>query len=198
MKKHGPRFYNSILAIGMLLIIVGFLMFVIFSEETESITAVLWPVLLMICGSVFLYFTMSFTKGSFQLFLGLFLTSYGVFSILFSSGIIPYGINEWWPVAVIDGGFSLLAAGYYKHKKMLFSYVVAAVSLVILGALFLFFSFHIIRGSFRNFVTFVGPFILIAAGLFMVLLFLFQKKHSRFHLRDESDEMNDDNGFFAD
>jgi hypothetical protein len=197
MEKRSPKFYNAILAIGMLFIIVGFLMFVVFSEATENISFVLWPVLLMVCGAVFLYFTMSFTNSSFQLFLGLLLSSSGILFSLCVSKIIPYSVKEWWPVSVIFAGLSLFASGYYKHRKVLFVYSFSALTIAILGSLFLIFSFHVIHVSFRHFVAFAGPFLLIAAGLFMVFLFLFQKRHSQFHIEDESDEINDDTGIFS-
>ncbi|HAH61391.1 MAG TPA: hypothetical protein DCL73_04770 [Treponema sp.] len=197
MKKRSPKFYNTILALGMLMIIAGFLMFVLFSETAENSTAVLWPVLLMVCGAVFLYFTMSFTNNSFQLFLGLLLTSSGILFSLCRSGIIPYRLQEWWPVSVVFAGFSLFASGYYKHRKILFAYTFPSLTLVVLGTLFLFFSFHVVHVSLRSFVALTGPFLLIAAGLFLVFLFLFQKRHSSFHIEDESDEIDDDAGIFS-
>jgi hypothetical protein len=198
MKKRSPKFYNTILAIGMLLIIAGFLMFMMFSETSENIFFVLLPVLLMVCGAFFLYFTMSFTNSSFQLFLGLLLTSCGILFSLCISGIIPYELKEWWPVSVIFAGFSLFASGYYKHRKILFAYTFPALTLAVLGTLFLFFSFHVVNVSFRKVVAIAGPFVLIAAGIFLVLLFLFQKNHSNFHIEDESDEINGDAEIFSD
>ncbi|MFA6856959.1 MAG: hypothetical protein WCR31_07105 [Treponema sp.] len=195
MKKRGPKFYNAVLAIGMLLIVIGFLMFVMFSETSEDVSFVLWPVLLIVCGAFFLYFTMSFTNSSFHLFLGLLLTSSGILFCLCIGRIIPCSVKEWWPATVVFTGFSLFASGYYKHRRVLFAYTFPAFTLTVLGGLFLLFSFHVISISFRHFVAFAGPFVLIAAGVFMVSLFLFQKKHSRFHITDETDAVNDDTFF---
>jgi hypothetical protein len=197
MKKHSPKFYNAVLAIGMLMIIVGFLLFVVFSETTANIPFILWPVLLMVCGAVFLYFTMSFTNSSFQLFLGLFLSTSGILFCLSTSNIFPYTLQECWPLSVIFAGCSLFASGYYKHRKILFAYTFSALTLAVLGSFFLFFSLHVVRVSFRRFVAFIGPFVLIAAGIFLVILFLFQKRHRSFLLEDESDEISEDPGFFS-
>jgi hypothetical protein len=167
----------------------------VFSETSENVSLILWPVLLIVCGAVFLYFTMSFTNSPFQLFLGLLLTSSGVLFCLCVNEIIPWSVNECWPVAVIFAGGALFASGYYKHRRVLFAYMFSAFTLAVLGIVFLFFSFHIISISFRRFVAFAGPFLLIAAGIFMVILFLFQKKHRGFYIEDESDAMNDDSVF---
>ena len=198
MKRHSIRFYNMILALGIVLITAGFIMFILSPGGTDSIVMTVWPVVGIVIGAVFLYFTLSFTHNSFHLFLAVFCGLSGIFFGLVSGGIIPKTIREWWPALVIFASFALFASGFYKACKLRIAYTFPAVTLLLLGIVFLLFSFRIIPGSFKSFVLTFIPFFIISSGIFMVVLFLLQQKYNQFYVEEESEEIDVDEEEFFD
>ena len=192
------RFYNMILALGIFLITAGFIMFILSPGGTDSLVMTVWPIVGIVFGAVFLYFTLSFTHNSFHLFLGIFCSLSGIFFGLVTGGIIPKTLNEWWPASVIFASFALLAAGFYKAHKLRIAYTFPAVTLLLFGIVFLLFSFRIIPGSFKSFVLTFIPFFIISSGIFMVVLFLLQQKYNQFYVEEESEEIDVDEEEFFD
>ena len=198
MKRHSMRFYNMILALGIFLITAGFIMFILSPGGTDSLFMTAWPVVGMVCGAVFLYFTLSFTHNSFHFFLGIFCALSGIFFGLVTSGVIPKTIHEWWPVSVVFASLALLASGFYKAHKLRIAYTFPAITLLLFGIVFLLFSFRIIPCSFKSFVLMFIPFFIIISGVFMVVLFLLQRKYDQFYVDEEETEEidEDDEEFF--
>ena len=192
MKRHSMRFYNMILALGIFLITAGFIMFILSPGGTDSLVMTVWPIVGIVFGAVFLYFTLSFTHNSFHLFLGIFCSLSGIFFGLVTGGVIPKTLNEWWPASVIFASLALLAAGFYKARKLRIAYTFPAVTLLLFGIVFLLFSFRIIPGSFKSFVLTFIPFFIISSGIFMVVLFLLQQKYNQFYVEEESEEIDID------
>ena len=192
------RFYNMILALGIFLITAGFTMFILSPGGTDSLVMTVWPIVAIVFGAVFLYFTLSFTHNSFHLFLGIFCSLSGIFFGLVTGGIIPKTLNEWWPASVIFASLALLAAGFYKAHKLRIAYTFPAVTLLLFGIVFLLFSFRIIPGSFKSFVLTFIPFFIISSGIFMVVLFLLQQKYNQFYVEEESEEIDVDEEEFFD
>lgn len=186
------RFYNMILALGIFLITAGFIMFILSPGGTDSLVMTAWPIVGIIFGAVFLYFTLSFTHNSFHLFLGIFCSLSGIFFGLVTGGVIPKTIREWWPASVVFASIALLAAGFYKAHKLRIAYTFPAVTLLLFGIVFLLFSFRIIPGSFKSFVLTFIPFFIISSGIFMVVLFLLQQKYNQFYVEEESEEIDID------
>ena len=198
MKRHSMRFYNMILALGIFLITAGFIMFILSPGGTDSLVMTVWPIVGIVFGAVFLYFTLSFTHNSFHLFLGIFCSLSGIFFGLVTGGVIPKTLNEWWPASVIFASLALLAAGFYKARKLRIAYTFPAVTLLLFGIVFLLFSFRIIPGSFKSFVLTFIPFFIISSGIFMVVLFLLQQKYNQFYVEEESEEIDVDEEEFFD
>ena len=195
------RFYNMILALGIFLITAGFIMFILSPGGTDSLVTTVWPLVGIVCGAVFLYFTLSFTHNSFHFFLAVFCGLSGVFFGLVSGGIIPKTIREWWPALVIFASFALFASGFYKAHKLRIAYTFPAVTLLLLGIVFLLFSFRAIPVSFKSFALMFVPFFIIISGVFMVVLFLLQRKYNQFYVEEdieESEELEVDDDVFFD
>ena len=186
------RFYNMILALGIFSITAGFIMFILSPGGTDSLVMTAWPIVGIIFGAVFLYFTLSFTHNSFHFFLGIVCALSGIFFGLVTSGVIPKTIHEWWPASVVFASIALLAAGFYKAHKLRIAYTFPAVTLLLFGIVFLLFSFRIIPGSFKSFVLTFIPFFIISSGIFMVVLFLLQQKYNQFYVEEESEEIDID------
>lgn len=201
MKRHSMRFYNMILALGIFLITAGFIMFILSPGGTDSLFMTAWPVVGMVLGAVFLYFTLSFTHNSFHFFLGIFCALSGIFFGLVTSGVVPKTLHEWWPASVVFASLALLASGFYKAHKLRIAYTFPAVTLLLLGIVFLLFSFRAIPVSFKSFALMFVPFFIIISGVFMVVLFLLQRKYNQFYVEEdfeESEELEVDDDVFFD
>ena len=195
------RFYNMILALGIFLITAGFIMFILSPGGTDSLFMTAWPVVGMVLGAVFLYFTLSFTHNSFHFFLGIFCALSGIFFGLVTSGVVPKTLHEWWPASVVFASLALLASGFYKAHKLRIAYTFPAVTLLLLGIVFLLFSFRAIPVSFKSFALMFVPFFIIISGVFMVVLFLLQRKYNQFYVDEdieESEEIEVDDDVFFD
>ena len=195
------RFYNMILALGIFLITAGFIMFILSPGGTDSLFMTAWPVVGMVLGAVFLYFTLSFTHNSFHFFLGIFCALSGIFFGLVASGVVPKTLHEWWPASVVFASLALLASGFYKAHKLRIAYTFPAVTLLLLGIVFLLFSFRAIPVSFKSFALMFVPFFIIISGVFMVVLFLLQRKYNQFYVEEdieESEELEVDDDVFFD
>ena len=201
MKRHSMRFYNMILALGIFLITAGFIMFILSPGGTDSLFMTAWPVVGMVLGAVFLYFTLSFTHNSFHFFLGIFCALSGIFFGLVTSGVVPKTLHEWWPASVVFASLALLVSGFYKAHKLRIAYTFPAVTLLLLGIVFLLFSFRAIPVSFKSFALMFVPFFIIISGAFMVVLFLLQRKYNQFYVEEdieESEELEVDDDVFFD
>lgn len=194
MKTHSNFFYSVALATGMVLIVAGFLLFVTLID-VEGAPATKPNIVCTLCGAAFLYLNMVWTKRATHLFIGLFLMTSGIFSLLVVHRIVPHTMNEWWPILVVFAGLCFFTAGMYRKHKMRLSIIFPASTLVIMGVLFMLFSFHIAPMSFRSAVAIFGPFCLIAMGVFIVAFFLLQRKYSTLRIDEEEDALESSSDF---
>ena len=75
------------------------------------------------------------------------------------------------------------------------------MTLLLLGIVFLLFSFRAIPVSFKSFALMFVPFFIIISGVFMVVLFLLQRKYNQFYVEEdieESEELEVDDDVFFD
>ena len=187
-----------LLVLGILLVVIGGFLFVSFFEGNKNTFFTILQILTILCGAIFLCSSLVLTYAPLHMFLGLYLFLSGIFLILISNNFIAYSLKELWPLTVIIAGASLFCAGIYKHKKILFAYLFPSVALILLGALFMLFSLHIVHISFRNFISIVGPFLLIVAGAFLIGLFFLQQRYHQFYIEDENDSIIEDDSIFFD
>jgi hypothetical protein len=95
---------------------------------------------------------------------------------LVHSGILPWGMGQLWPVLVFFCGLSLLLAGLYHRKKPGLSYLVPAIVLMVLGPVFMLFSFHIVPYRLRSFMADHWVIVLFALAVLLVVLFVCRKQ----------------------
>lgn len=176
MQKISTKSLNLILAFGMFFLLAGFLFFVGFYGKKFNIAGFVCPLLLSICGFTFLYCYLVFYHRSFFLFQGLTLASWGIFGLLLGRGIIPFTMKEWWPLFLFFSGLAAVFTGRARTKKIKIKYDFPGFFLIILGAIFLFFSFGVTDASFVKIVILIGPLIFIFAGIVLVIVFLYRKE----------------------
>ena len=193
MKKINTKLLNTILLLGMIFLFVGFLFFVAFSGGSFMMAKSLAFVLFLIAGFSFLYSYMDFYSRSFFLFLGLMFTLWGIFGTLMGTGLVPFSLKQWWPLFILFSGVSLFSTRKIAKKKDVIAYDFPALFLIVMSAVFLFFSFGVIDTSFSKVAVILGPLVLICAGVFLVIIFLYRKQINSIIESNYTDEEFEDN-----
>ena len=175
MKSRDGKILNLILAFGLLFIFVGILILICFAGSSDKSSISIFSILVSLAGLSSLYVYIGFSRSPFYFFIGLALTTCGLFWLIVKRNIIPATPEQLWPFLMIITGLCLFATGRTKRRHIVLYYDLPAVFLVILGIIFLLFSFDIITASFSLISLLAGPVILIAAGIFLVILFLKRK-----------------------
>lgn len=192
MKNTSSKFLNSILALGMFLVFVGFLLVLAFAGTRPNFAAWSLPVVIFVAGLVDLYFYIAFVRQAFKLFLGITLSLYGVFTLFIAFDLFPVGISQLWPVMVLIASISLFIAGRTTGKKFALNYDFPALALFFLGGLFLLFSFDIIKMSFNRLALLLCPIVFIGAGLFLIILFFHRKSILEILPEEVTKELNEE------
>lgn len=184
---------NLLLAAGLVLVIIGIFLCVHASTSAVKVFA-MRPVILICFGAVFLFLALAFMQNFVFIFFGLSFLLSGVLMLLLETKIIPLSLKELWPVLVIICGISLFPAGFYKMKRVRTVYLFPAITLVVLGVLFLMFSLRVIKISFSKFFSFALPLVVILFGSTLVFLYLWQQIHQKNfpYMVDDSVEADDD------
>lgn len=177
----------------MLFLVVGFLFFVGFSGGSLNLAKSVAFILFLVAGFAFLYSFLVFSNKPFFLFVGLMFSLWGIFGTLMGTGIVPFSLKEWWPLFLLFSGIALFCSGKVKNKKIVIAYDFPALFLIVMSAIFLFFSFGLIDVSFSMVVVVLGPLLLICAGVFLVIIFLYRKQINSIIDNDFVDEDFDEN-----
>ncbi|MBQ1628206.1 MAG: hypothetical protein II098_03480 [Treponema sp.] len=192
MSKKNMNFMNLILAVGLGLIFLGFVLILCFAGSLPPFSSLILPDGLFIAGFANLYYFLAFKKSPFRLFLSISLSMCGVFASLLVYGVLPLSIKELWPLFIIITSAALFVSGRYNGGSFAISYDFPAVALFILGGLYLLFSLGIIKVPFKTLALMSCPIVLIAAGLFLIILFLRRKALLEILPEEISDAFNKD------
>lgn len=199
MKKFTVPALNIILALGVLLILLGLFLISYFSSDfTGKIP--LASVLIMFLGAVVFYASLVFLKRASTFFIGLYIFSCGLLFTFIDFNVVNFGLSVLWPLFSVFGGVCLVLTCLFKHGRIRGVYLIPSIILVILGAIFLLFSFHIIRFSFVSFFSKWFPVVLIFSGAVLVAIFICQKKSLGFfsYDKDELSDATDDRDILGD
>lgn len=175
MKKPGVKFLNAILAFGMLLIFVGVMLTLAFAGKSPNFANWSIPVVIFFAGLAVLYSEIAFSRSPFELFLGLNLSLYGIFSLVLVFDFFSVGLETLWPFFVVLTALSLVIAARTTGKVFAINYDLPAISLFVLGIVFFLFSFKIIKIPLSRLALLICPLILILSGTFLVILFFHRK-----------------------
>lgn len=185
---------NFMLAAGLILVLVGILYCVKTFSATARIFA-LRPIFFLVIGALFLFLAFAFTGNSVFVFFGIFSILSGIVFILIDTGITNLRLSELWPAFVIASGIALFPAGFYKMRRVRTVYLFPAITLGVLGILFLMFSLHVIRLPFSHFIAHVWPVMILFFGIMLVFLYLWQQHNNKnfpFFVDDSIDDDDDD------
>ncbi|MBR5965195.1 MAG: hypothetical protein IK015_03690 [Treponema sp.] len=170
MAKDNRKFQNILLALGLFLFLAGI------------VTALLPPVMqietyhfalncaLVVITAALVYFSLlSQNAVVFYVSVNFCLLSLAYLLLNARLGDVP--IKEYWPLVVIVFGITLLPVGRFHYKKFRTLYVIPSAALTVLGAFFFLFTFNIIKMKMRVFFSSFMPFILIAGGISLIVLY---------------------------
>ncbi len=184
---------NSALVLGMTLLAVGFMVvasYAIFGH-------VYFPPLtcaLFLAGIVFFLLVFGVSQNGFLLFLGINFIIGAVVMFFYLVEAIPLKWWQLWPLFAVSSGISLFMVGLYRYRKIKSKYLFPSITLVVLGSFFFLFSAKIIKTSFKLWFLQAWPFFAIAAGLALIIIFIFQQKRQHLFpmLSDDDDDSDDD------
>ena len=199
MKKDTSFLVNLILYFGSAFFVFLIIFSIVVPLENHHIVINYLPLLAASSGLAVLILSIKFTKRLHQIFIGLELLFWGTAIVLREFKTVPYTFIQWWPMIGVTAGIFLFISGIVKYKKLLVGYFIPSISLFLVGIWFMLFSFKVIKVPFQTVAIVGGPLFLMMWGVFIVALFLLQKNHSNFVIKDdenidlETEEMSNNN-----
>ena len=182
------------LALGLMLVLIGVFVKVGMVVPSESVFA--WrPVTLLCAGVVCLFVAFAVMQSGLVVFVGLLSFLCGLVVLLVEAHIVPRSYDGMWPAFLIATGLALFPAGLYRLKRLRTIYLFPAISMVVLGCVFLLFSLHVVPMTFGQFMVQWWPLLLVGGGLALVIIFVVQQVNSKDfpYLEDDSLVDGDDN-----
>lgn len=146
----------------------------------------------ILIGLITLFVTLFHTHRAYHMFLSLFLVFWGTIIIFVLLEITPFGFKQLWPVFGVASGIALLLTGFYKYKHPRLGFTIPSISLILMCCWFMLFSFGIITIPFKTVVLIVGPFFIIVLSVFLVALYLLQKRYKNLVVTDDTPEVFDE------
>lgn len=180
----GKKSREVILGGGIFLVVIGIALLCCIALDISPNMLITIPVVVMLVGASFLF--LSYTKRNlvWMFFLGYFLTSSGIFSLIFCFGSFDMTMRNLWPIYVILCGISYFVAAVQVRRRFSISAVVPAVVLIGLGGMLLCFSLGVIGISFRYFVAHWWPIFLVLLGFALIIVYAYMQ---RSHKAENSD-----------
>lgn len=182
--------FSLLLGTGIVCVLLGFVLLVLFSVEVEYSFSVFRHLIWSVLGGVFLFWAIVKLQKKSLLFAGLFLLMTGILFFLIDIKFLSHTLDALWPVVVIIGGFSLFVSGFFVHKGIKTSQFIPSLSLILLGVFCLLFSLDVIEEPFLRLASRWWPIVLIAAGICLIALFFVWNTH-KIQLEDVEDDFND-------
>ncbi len=173
MKKFTVPILNVLLAVGVVCVFMGFFLRIHPFAGVGNVAPFV-NVCRILVGALCFYVSLVTYRHAPLFFFGLYLCLAASLYLFVTSGILSVSWTQLWPCGVVLCGICLFLTGLFRHRKVRSAYLFPGVLLVLLGAVFLLFSFDIITISFREFVARSWPFFLMGVGAFLIGLFLYQ------------------------
>lgn len=178
---------NVLLAVGLLLLLTGLFVYVGRHESSVRLFA-FRPLIVLGLGIILLFTSLAFTGNSLSLFFGLFFLQIGGILLVMDAGILTCGFSQIWPTIMIATAFSLFPAGLYKARRVRTVYLFPAIMMLLLGIIFLLFSFRVFPVPFKEFVVRCWPLMVMLSGGGLVVIFFVQQLNANHfpYLEDDS------------
>jgi len=154
--------------IGFFLMFLGSA-FLIVSLLNISRAPVFLSFLLIITGVSCAAFAIRLNWRSVYLFFAALFLQSGLFLFLYALHLIPVRLSQSWPLLSIFAGIALLPAGWYRHGVFKVTYIVPAITFIVLGSILMVFALDLVSFSLAQFAKNWWPLLMVLAGLILVL-----------------------------
>jgi len=154
--------------IGLILMFLGG-GFLIGSPPEVSRAGVMLSFLVMAAGWGCAFVALRISRRPLYIFLSALFIQMGLLLFLNAIGAMPVRFSGAWPLVSVFAGVALLPAGWHRYGTVRPSYVVLASAFIVLGSVLLIFSLKVVDFSFSQFVLERWPFLVVTAGLVIVL-----------------------------
>lgn len=178
MSEPPVRYPNKILVIGILFILAGVVL-LLWSLGYLAAFSSLWPVIPVLAGLFFLYLVLLRGGRESFMFIGMFLLLVGIVFLLLNTVLPTLALKRIWPVFMTVTGVSLYAYGRKKHGHRRISFLVPAISIVILSAIFLPFSLNAVEADFIRVVLTWWPVLFIILGVLLLGLHIWRARRNK-------------------
>jgi hypothetical protein len=126
--------------------------------------------LFVIAGCLFAVLAIKLNKQAAYLFFASLFFMTGFFIFLIALEIIPSSfLTKAWPLLAVFSGLALLPTGWRYYGAFRAKYVVPSCVFIVLGTVFLIFSFDIVNFSFKQFILNWWPLLIVLVGIILVL-----------------------------
>ncbi len=165
---------NSILFVGLVLIILGLAIFLKNFFVNKQIK-VLACVINLIIAEICFFVCFGFLKLPSLVYAGTFFVLNGILSFFVESEFFEITLAQLWPIIIINTGLSFIPYQLFKFKKFKSSFLFPAILFICLGIIFLLFSLKVIPISFSSFIKFWWPLIFVIVGIALIVTFVILK-----------------------
>lgn len=184
--KSNIKLFRGLLAVGFLCVIVGISFIITLPAKNTAGFLVVFFIVLMFLAAAVIYFSL-IIKKSVLLYLGLNLLIFAIVSEIMVTRLIPLTFTKIWPIVMISCGLTLIPCGYLKFQKASILYFIPSTVLIFLGTVFTLFAYDVIKIPFRRFVAYMWPVILICAGVFLIVYYLYSQNKRESIIEDTDD-----------
>ncbi|MGP1368623.1 MAG: hypothetical protein ACTTKX_05130 [Treponema sp.] len=189
MKKTGGKLINTLLAAGMLFVFIIFLFSFGFAGSEAAFLLKLFPVIIFMCGLIFLFIFVRFSRTSFKLFTAVLFLTCGFYSALLIDKNIPLDFSKGWPIFLILASLSLFIAGRLEKRRSSFTFDFPSVVLLVIGIVFSLFSLRLSNLPFEKAAAFAFPVLIGAACMILIFLFVKRKEILKILPKEISDDL---------
>ncbi len=177
---NGKRIPRKNLVLGALFVVLGGALLLRTSGKLSGFLP-FWPVLLVVLGLYFLYRVYVLGGSESLVFYGIFSAQAGAFLLLLNAELMGnLYFRNLWPFFMLFAGVALLIYGLQRKGSHRIRYLIPAVAIILLSAVFLLFSLGLVRTSLKAILVQFWPIILVLCGVFLIGFDFFRNKiHSK-------------------
>jgi len=176
--RSASRYPNMLLVTGVAVGLAGGLL-MLWNLGYLPQAELLWPVVLILTGLVFLYLAWPRRKSDRWIIPGMVLTLGGIVFLLMNTVLRSQELARIWPAFMLITGVSLVPYGLRKQGSARTAILVPGLFICLLAILFFPFSLHRAGGDLTSFVRQWWPMILVVLGAGLVISFFSTRRPNK-------------------